>query len=205
MLVGTNCGMGAAMTNSVVGWIVTVAVLASVSPLGSESARPRLKCATVIGPPVYVLNGMIVPVEFSRPRDPKTILSIQVLCSGESDRVFGVEPGRSLAVIWTNAAPSARVKRSVESIVNRQGDYARRYGVFSRSLSDLGWTDRSGSITVRLCVSEDGRRWNALGWQSAPSSGPGVLRMGTIATGTDAASDIGYRCQLSQSTPRESL
>jgi hypothetical protein len=58
-------------------------------------------------PPVFVLDGKIIEEKVFSEMDKKTIESIQVVCSDESHRPYGVEPGRDLVVIVTKTAARA--------------------------------------------------------------------------------------------------
>ena len=165
--------------------------LFSYSPARADAPR---KCAAVIGPPVYVVDGRIVAAP-GRPSDLTTIESIAVVCSDESHRVFGIEPGRDLVLTWTKVVPSATLQSSLESLAALQTPYHAAHGRFARTLEDLSWSDPSRAVAVRLCVSEDGHRWVALGWNNSPDANPKrVLVSGHVSSSTEVAPR--YTCQL---------
>jgi hypothetical protein len=195
--------------NNILGSVVVAALIPAALAFGNRRPAVVVKCAEVTGPPAYVIDGRVFPMDTDadslvvdgKAMTAEQIDSLSVECSREFHRVFGVHPGRDLVVVWTKAVPSAELKMSVQSIVPLQEAYFTRRGVFAAGLADLSWRDPSGSITVRLCVTEDGQRWAALGWQTLPRENPPrVLVIGASMSASAVYHEQRYSCQA---TPAE--
>jgi hypothetical protein len=185
--------------NAVFGSLATVLLAPALLSIPSASVDAPRKCARAIGDPVYVLDGRIVEAP-GRPADVAAIKSIAVICSDESHRVFDIQPGRDLVLTWSNVAPPLNLKTTVEPIVPLQAAYRSANGSFARKLADLPWNDPSGAISVRLCVSEDGQRWVALGWDNSQNTNLQRVLVSSATTGSVAATPQ-YTCELTPSLP----
>ena len=142
------------------------AVPAPVARAGAEAEQPPARLVlqqAAPAPAVYVVDGTVVGQSDFDAVDRAEMESISVVCSDERHRVFGVEPGRDLVVVYTRPGRYSALTASMRSLAALQEAHLARNGVFASRLEDLRWSDPSGSVTVKLSVSEDGGRWTATG------------------------------------------
>lgn len=134
--------------------------------VGADPEQPPARLvlqAAAPAPAVYVVDGTVVGQSVFEAVDRREMESLSVVCSDARHRVFGIEPGRDLVVVYTRPGRYSTLSASMESLAALQQAYLARHGFFARWLADLPWSDPSGFIAVKLSVSEDGGRWTATG------------------------------------------
>ncbi|MEX2283774.1 MAG: hypothetical protein WEE89_14915 [Gemmatimonadota bacterium] len=149
---------------------LALTLLITLSASAPNHRAETLKCAP--GTPVlfpnapenvFLLDAKPVEEKLLAQLDPKSIESIEMVCATELHQVFGVEARRNGVLIFTAPGPHTALKTSLQSIVSMQQVHLAEHGVFAKTLTDLRWNDPTGLITMKLEVSEDGRRWSAAG------------------------------------------
>lgn len=157
---------------------VAMALVPAAVAFAGNGSGTVFKCgASVSGSSAWVVDGKVTAIAVTEGSVPlhldgavissEDVDSIAISCSSEVHRVFGVEPGRDLVFVWTNADRPPMLKTSMDSLAPIQETYFAQHGHFAAELEELPW--HGHSINVRLCVSEVGDHWMALGWQSSPA------------------------------------
>jgi hypothetical protein len=145
----------------------TIVLAAAVVAFGPDTAV--VKCGNVpiqfpdAPEPVYVLNAVAVDRDSMRKIGERQMESVQVHCAGYIYQTFGIEAQRSGIVMFTKPGPVSALRAAMDSIAALQTRFLARTGRFAPTLSELGWTDAAGLITVDVMVAVDGTRWSATG------------------------------------------
>ena len=148
--------------------LVGSVLLGGLTALGAAPTEATVKCSHPISaasPAVHVVDGRRVEESAARAlMTPETVESIEVVCSHEGHRVFGVAPGSHLVLVFTKAADrSEMLATGMRSIVLAQEAHLAGRGSYASRLDQLLWVNPAGKLSVTLRVSEDGTRWSASG------------------------------------------
>ena len=145
----------------------TLALAAAVVAFAPDTAVAKCGNVPILFPdapePVLVLNARAVDRDSMRKVDERRIESVTVVCADYIYRTFRIEARQSGIVMFTKPGPASALRVALDSIATLQTGFLARTGRFAQSLSELGWTDPAGLITVELTIAVDGTRWSATG------------------------------------------
>jgi hypothetical protein len=148
--------------------VLTTLFLTAATPTWQPDVAAR-KCqlpgAPILFPDapedVYVLNGRETSPEDMKLVNKKDFESIEMVCPVQLHQVFGVKARRTGVVIFTTPGPHAAIKSAIADVTARQERHFATHGAFARTLEQLGWSDSTGMITMKLELFQEGRRWLA--------------------------------------------
>src|SRR5262245_2447001 len=146
-------------------FLVSLAAVLTASPLPRTA---MMKCQRNPFFPnaqdyAYLLDAKPVQQDALKKLDPNSVDMIEIVCSDAVYRAFGVETQIGAVVVFTKPGPRAALATGMQSIEALQKSYFARRGVFAGTLGDLGWSDPSGLLEVKLETGPNGKSWTATG------------------------------------------
>lgn len=147
--------------------LAAATVIASLSTRDIASAGRKCARTPIMFPdapePVFVLDRQEVVRAELDGLDRDDIESLFIVCAPDLYDRFKVRAQRSGIVVFTVPGPSAELRAAMERLDAMQREQLRRHGAFTEDLEQLGWSDESGLISVKMEVLDGGTRWKATG------------------------------------------
>lgn len=137
----------------------------------SSSTSSARKCVNVpilfpdAPEPVFVLNGEAVDrdsVASTTSVTPDKILSVELACADKIYERFRIKARRTGLIVFTRELHT-ELKSAMDSIAVLQVAFLERTGGFASTVAELGWSSKSGRVTVEMRLLDDGSRWTATG------------------------------------------